>query len=345
MNIAVVFGGISPERNVSINGGRAITEALRAAGHNVIPIDPAFGADAARSEELLADASAFPTTEELAAFSPRNLINCVNSNLFDNIDIAFLVLHGKNGEDGLFQSLLELRGIPYTGSKVLASALAMNKLAAKLVFSSVGVNTPPWSVIRKNDYNNLQLFKEIISEFTDGVVVKPVDQGSSIGVSVVLSADVAEVHRAVLEAAKFCETVIIEQFIEGRELHIGIIGDQVLPIVEVVTDSGFYDYSHKYTKGKTQYFCPADLTEDITEFAQNMAITAFNACGCTGFGRVDFRLDEDGVPYCLEVNTLPGFTTTSLVPMAASHAGFNFTELCELIINNTLGIDANESDE
>ena len=154
MNIAVLYGGISTERNVSIAGGKAVIEALRSKGHNVIAVDPAYGVDGTRSEEQLTNIGVLPTTDELSQFTPRNIIECINSSLFDNIDVAFIVLHGKFGEDGIIQAILELRGIPYTGSKVKASSTAIDKHASKMLFMAAGIPTPPWVVAHAKDYDN-----------------------------------------------------------------------------------------------------------------------------------------------------------------------------------------------
>lgn len=344
MNIAVVHGGISPERNVSIAGGKAVIEALMAKGHNVIPIDPAFGREGLRKVEDLTIIDRFPTDEELSEFSPRSLIQCIDSELFDNIDIAFIVLHGLFGEDGKFQALLDLRGIPYTGSKVKASSVAIDKLSSKLLFTAAGLMTPPWAAVRKEHFGDYDYYEEVRGELGNHVVVKPNDQGSTIGISIVERGNLDDLHEAVMKAGKYSELVIVEQFIKGREITVGLLGEEALPPIEIIPESGFYDYEHKYTKGKTTYECPADIPGDIAEFAQNCAYTAFRVIGCEGFGRADFRMDEDGQMHLLEINTIPGFTATSLVPMAAAETGLDFPDLCEEIINIELGKDT-ENDE
>jgi len=337
MKIAVVYGGISTERNVAIAGGKSVIEALRQNGHEVLAVDPALGADfALRSEDQIADIGQFHTLDELKNFTSRSYIECINSPEFDSVDVAFIVLHGKYGEDGLIQSLLELRGIPYTGSKVKASALSSDKAASKMLFTSAGVLTPQWTMVHKREIDNLDFYKELRSELGKKLVIKPNDQGSTIGLTIVNDGNLDEIHEGIVLASQYSNPVLVERFIEGREITVGILDGEPLPIIEIVTHDGFYDYEHKYTKGKTDYICPADLSEDIAEFTSNMAVIVNNIIGCEGFARVDFRLDDDGQPWCLEINTIPGFTSKSLVPMAAKEIGIDFSELCERIINTAI---------
>lgn len=334
MNIAVLFGGISPERNVSIAGGKAVVEALTELGHNVFPIDPALGADCLLTlEKIVIPINSHPSPEELAEFHTKSYIECINSKLFDDIDCAFLVLHGKNGEDGKIQALLECRGIPYTGSGIKASALSIDKIASKMIFLAAGIPTPQWHIIRKKDIDDYEYLEHIRSETGDILVVKPNDQGSTIGISIVDTGNLDDIHNAILHAFKYSELVLIEEFIEGRELTVGIVGNEPLPVIEIVPESGFYDYDHKYKKGKTEYICPAEIPEDIAEFAQNLALTAYGTLGCSGFGRADFRMNEEGQVFLLEMNTIPGFTATSLVPKAAKLIGIEFPELCQTLID------------
>ena len=336
MNIAVLFGGISPERHVSMNGGKAVVNALRTLGHNVIPIDPALGRDCIVDIDNLEVPNRPPTNSELNQYPLRNMIDCVNSEVFDNVDAAFLVLHGVNGEDGKIQALLECRGIPYTGSNVKASSLSIDKIASKLIFNATGIMTPPWSIARRKNIGDYDFLEHIRSELGNKLVIKPNDQGSSVGVKIINDGNLDDINQAITEALEYSEIALIEQFIEGREITVGIIGEQALPIIEIAPDDGFYDYTHKYTKGKSNYICPADLTEDIEEFTKGIAETAFIELGCAGFARADFRLSEEGQPYIMEMNTIPGFTATSLVPMAAKELGIEFPELCQHILDIAL---------
>lgn len=337
MRIAVLAGGISPERNVSLTSGKSVYYAIKELGHDVVAIDPALGNNCIIDYQNIIIPEGFPDSEELSMFSTRNIIECVNSDVFDNIDIAFIVLHGKNGEDGKIQSLLELRGIPYTGSGVKASSLAIDKLSSKMLFMAAGLPTPPWSVIRKEDFDDYDNIEDIRNELGKNIIIKPNDQGSTIGITRISDGNLDDIHQAILEAGKYSDIVLAESFIEGLELTVGIVGDEALPVIEIIPESGFFDYEHKYKKGKTVYECPADIYEEVSEFLKYTAITAFRALGCKGFGRADFRMDDDGRAFCLEVNTIPGFTSTSLVPMAAKESGIEFNELCQKIID--LGLE------
>jgi len=337
MNIAVLFGGISPERNVSIAGGKAVVEALTQLGHNVFPIDPAYGENSLIPiEKIIIPNNSHPTPEELAQFHTKNYIECINSKIFDEIDAAFLVLHGQNGEDGKIQALLECRGIPYTGSGIKASALSIDKISSKMIFYAVGILTPQWHIFRKKDLEDYEYLEQIRSELGEILVIKPNDQGSTIGISIIDNGNLDDIHNAIINAFYYSDLVLIEEFIEGRELTVGIVGNQTLPIIEIVPESGFYDYYHKYKPGKTEYLCPADIPQDIAEFTQNLAFSAFNALGCSGFARADFRMNEEGQVFLLEMNTIPGFTATSLVPKAAKAIGIEFTELCQKLIDIAL---------
>ncbi len=340
MKIAVIFGGISPERNVSLAGGSAVVKALKSLGHEVLPIDPAYGKDALRTIEDMANIKKYPEEEELKKFPIKNYIECFDSDIFNDVDCAFIVLHGINGEDGRVQALLDLRGIPYTGSKVMASSLALDKNQSKTVFLANNILTPPWTVLNPEDYENFDIIEEIRKQMGNDLVIKPNDQGSTIGISIVSGGNLDDISNAVKKAGRYSRKVIAERFIPGREVTVGIIGGEPLPLIEIKPESGFYDYEHKYSKGKTEYICPMEVSEDISDFTQDMAVSAFEALGCEGFARADFRLTGEGQPFCLEINTIPGFTDTSLVPKAAKVLGIEFPELCEKILS--LAVESNK---
>jgi len=339
MKIAVLFGGISTERTVSIEGGKAVIAALRSKGHQVVPIDPAFGDDIEKQsslEAMLNDISHFPSLAELSAFQTKNILDCIVSPLFDDIECAFIVLHGANGEDGLLQAALELRGIPYTGSGVRASSTSINKAASKLMMEASGILTPNWAIVKRNNLEDYDLFEKIRSYLGTDIIVKPSNQGSTIGINRVIGGNLDDIKHACEEAAAYSDTVIIENYIEGREITVAIIGERAYPVVEIVAQEGFYDYNAKYAGGTTEYICPADLPEEVADYVQAQALMLNDILGCRGFTRVDFRLDEEFQPFCLEINTIPGFTSRSLVPMSAKAAGLDFPELCELIIDIAL---------
>ncbi|RPI17679.1 MAG: D-alanine--D-alanine ligase [Ignavibacteriae bacterium] len=337
MRVIVLTGGVSSERNVSIASSRAIAKGLKESGHEVIVVDPIYGAIQPPEEDILnvrpVIGKEFPTAEELMAYSNRKVIECVSSDLFDNIDIVFLGLHGKFGEDGKIQSLLEMRGVKYTGSGVTSSAMAMDKNISKVMFNHFGVPTPNWFMVEKGNYSFNHVDEKVNAYIDYPAVVKPNDEGSTVGLSIV-QPDVEDMQlTSALELAfKYTDSVMIEQFIPGRELTVAILGDEPLPIVEIKPNDGFYDYEHKYTSGRTEYFCPAEMHEDLCQKIQNNALVAHRALQCKAYSRVDYRLNDNNEFYCLEVNTLPGMTELSLVPKAAKARGIGFSELLNKII-------------
>lgn len=333
MKIAILLGGISPERNISLLSGRAATHALRAKGHTVVAIDPARGVDGMMTDAELAKVTGNALTDaELAAFRPEQLVNCIFSSLLDGIDMVFMGLHGRYGEDGYVQALLDLRGIQYTGSGMLASAMCMDKAVSKMMFQISGIPTPHWVSVTPEQADDMEMLAEVQRELRGPIVVKPNDQGSTIGMSIIETGVVDDLAVAVKLAAKFSSSILVERYIAGRELTVAVLGGEALPVIEIEPKAGFYDYANKYTKGRTEYHCPADLSEEVRDHVQNLAITAHAVLGCRAYSRIDFRLTDENIPFCLEVNTLPGFTETSLLPMAARQAGIEFGDLCEEII-------------
>ena len=250
----------------------------------------------------------------------------------------FLGLHGKFGEDGKIQSLLEFRGIKYTGSGVLASALAMDKDISKKILRSAGIKTPDWLSLRKSGFNNPSETDRLIMKSTGyPCVVKPNDEGSTVGLTII-QPDVEDIQlkKSVELAFEYSGKVLIEQYIKGREITVPVIGDEAFPVIEIRPKGGFYDYEHKYTKGMTEYICPAELSEDVLEKARKYALEAHNLLGCSVYSRIDFILDDKNELYCLEVNTLPGMTDTSLVPKSAAATGMTFRQLIERITELSL---------
>lgn len=336
MKIAVLLGGSSPERLVSIASGRGVISALRELGHDVVAVDPALGPNQIPESELLSQAVGAnpPTKEFLSRLSQKNYIAAIDSHIFDDVDLAFIILHGKFGEDGIVQSLLELRSIPYTGSGVMASAIAMDKVMSKKLFRHHGTPTADWYDYRTDSSPRPPSTKREIAKIGYPNVVKPNDQGSSVAITIVKSE--AEIDAALDEAEKFSDVVLVEKYIQGAELTVGIIGDQPLPVIEIRPHEGFYDYRHKYTKGMTDYLVPAPIEQSLGLKLQEISAMTFSSLGCKTFGRVDFRIGSDGAPYCLEVNTIPGMTETSLVPKAAAAAGISFKDLVGKIVELSL---------
>ncbi len=300
--IAVVMGGPSAEREVSLNTGHGILAALQEKGYDAVGID----------------------------LEPRRFIEQLRD---AGTQVVFIAIHGKYGEDGLLQGALELLGIPYTGSGVLASALAMDKGFTKRLFLQAGISTPDSRLYTAADAKARPLAREIIDAFGLPVVIKPATQGSSIGVTIVEAEETLAV--ALDTAFGYDDHVLIEQFIKGKELTVAILGGdtpRALPVIEIAPHSGRYDYTSKYTKGATEYLCPAPLDAATTQAVQREALAAFTLLGCRGVSRVDVMLDTDNKPYVLEINTIPGMTATSLVPKAAAAAGISFADLCEQIL-------------
>ncbi len=299
MNIAVIYGGTSPENDISIKSGTAIANALRSRGHYV---------------------SEFKWNE-------KQVITSIG--ILQKYDVVFIGYHGGAGEDGHVQAVLELAGIPFTGSGSVASALGMNKILSKKLFEKANVPTPEWDLL-ENERDIADITNRLgKTGLSFPLVIKPSSQGSTVGVSIV--DDKSALQRAIEHAHKFDRQIIVEKYIKGREITVSILGDKALPTVEVVPVDGFYDYEHKYTKGKTRYICPAETDTAIDTKLKEYAITAFNALGCRHYARVDFRLSEKNEIFCLEVNTLPGMTDLSLVPMEARQVGIDFPELVEII--------------
>ena len=324
LKIALLLGGTSPEREVSKLSGTSIYKALLSLGCNPIVIDPAFGINQPK------DLNVFFSNEDKIEISNYNYVHCVNSKLFDNVDIAFLALHGKWGEDGTIQSLFELRGIKYTGSKILASALAMDKIMSKILFQHYNVVTPKWITVENNHKNYPELTNKIKNELGLPCVVKPNDQGSTVGVTICRSED--QLPAAFDLAKGYPNRILVEEFIDGHEVTVAILDNQPLPVLEIKPKHNVYDYECKYTSGMSEYIVPAEIPADTAKQIQEQALAAHISLGCEVYSRADFRLSNDMKPYCLEVNTLPGMTSTSLVPKMAKAVGISFEELIERII-------------
>jgi D-alanine-D-alanine ligase len=336
LKIAVLLGGSSPERLVSIASGKGIVKALRELGHEAIAIDPALGKQQIPESELFSQAieTTPPSQEFLSKLSPRNYLTTVESQIAGNFDLAFIILHGKWGEDGIIQSLLELVPVPYTGSGVMASAIAMDKVMSKKLFMHHGIPTAKWFDYRKNSVPRAETIKREIAKLRYPNVIKPNDQGSSVAITIVKNE--SELDPALDEAEKHSEVVLAEEYIPGAELTVSILGDEALPVIEIRPHGGFYDYHHKYTKGMTDYITPAPIEKTFAVKLQEISLNTFKSLGCKTFGRVDFRVGEDQVPYCLEVNTIPGMTETSLVPKAAAALGISFKGLVGKIVELSL---------
>lgn len=326
--IALLLGGTSPERAVSKSTGKSVYNALQNLGYPTTIIDPAYGADQPANIEL------YFADEDFVPISNPNYIKALNLDVWEKIDLAFLALHGKWGEDGTVQSILQLKEIKYTGSKVLSSALAMDKIKSKILFEHHGVRTPKWIAVKNGDDLNNSIIERISDELKFPVIIKPNDQGSTVGLSICKSEK--DVGRDINLAFKYSERVLIEEYIPGRELTVAVLDDKPLPVLEIKPRHGIYDYECKYTSGMSEYIVPAVIPELVFQELQVLSVQAFKALRCEGYARVDFRLNPENIPFTLEVNTLPGMTSLSLVPKMAQAVGISFDELVEIIINLSL---------
>lgn len=295
--VAVLYGGNSAERDVSLRSGDAVFNALISMGYNAELID----------------------TKD---FSLSELAN-------KNIDRVFIALHGRGGEDGCLQGALEYMDIPYTGSDVLGSALSMDKIRSKQVFQAVNIPTAPFCIADKSIYEKSDAHK-IIEELGHKVMVKPANEGSSIGMAMAINAE--QLHDALTAAFEYDQDVLVEAWITGPEYTVAILGNEALPAIHMETPREFYDYKAKYQSTTTQYHCPCGLPKENEEQLQAIALRAFKATGAKGWGRVDVMRSEVNGWQVLEVNTVPGMTETSLVPKAAKEHGLNFNELVSKVL-------------
>ena len=303
--IGVLMGGISSERDISLKSGRAVSEALIRQGQDAVPLD------ITDSDEIKID----------------SLIRK------SRLDVAFIALHGRLGEDGTIQTILDNAQVPYTGSGAKASSLALDKATAQDLFEKSGMRTPPHVILTGKDFSQVDIKIAPAGPFP--LVVKPACEGSSIGISVVVNKD--DLETAIDRARKFGEKILIEKYIVGRELTVGIVGSETLPVLEICPKNKFFDFEAKYTAGKTEYIVPARIPEKIAGEVRNAALEAHRLLGCENFSRVDFMLDASGRYYILEVNTIPGFTSTSLLPKAAQKIGLGFDQLCLTIVKLAYG--------
>jgi D-alanine-D-alanine ligase len=302
--VGVLMGGYSSEREISLRSGQAVADALSQEGYRVLPLDI--------------------TTDDTAKIIHQ--IQAVP------LDIAFIALHGRLGEDGIIQGILEKLEIPYTGSGIKASQIAFNKILTQKALQSAGLPVAAHYFI--TDGKTVD-FKTVWAHIkSTPLVVKAACEGSSIGVHIVRHP--SEWEPALKNALSYGPHIIIEQFIKGREFTAGIFDREALPVVEICPKSNFFSFTAKYQKGATKYVCPAEISEDLTRKIKELSLSAYETLGCEGFARVDLRVDDNEHPFILEVNTIPGFTGTSLFPKAAHEAGYSFVQVCEKLLNLAL---------
>ncbi len=296
--IAVLMGGGSSERDVSLRSGKAMEAALRRRGYRVIGLD----------------------------VNPSIAVNLKR----EEVEVAVISLHGRGGEDGAIQGLLEVMGIPYTGSGIAASAIGMNKVLTKRLLEYHNLPTPRYAVLRGAGQKGFSL----PMGFNWPVVLKPASEGSTIGVTIVR--EEPDLLPALERAFSYGPLVLMEDYIDGQEVTVGILEEEALPVIEIVPREDFYNYEAKYTPGKTEYILPARIPEETYREVQQLALKVHESIGCEGYSRVDLRLDRKFKPYVLEINTLPGMTETSLLPKAAKDAGIGYDDLVEKILSSAL---------
>lgn len=314
--VAVLLGGKSTEREISLMTGDQIARALEENGYDVRKIDPAGN-----------------LAGELRDFQP---------------DVAFIALHGKFGEDGTIQGMLEMLGVPYVGSGVLTSALAMDKVMTKKILLYEGITTPDCVFFNKRQVQSGEwgdFTRKVSERLGYPVVVKPACQGSTIGINIAKNKE--ELRKAVDEALAYDETGLVERFIDGTEITAAVLGTdepRVLPLIEIVSDTGFYDYEAKYSSTLSHHIIPARVSEEVQQIAKELALRTYRALGCRQFSRVDFMVSKEGIPYVLEVNTIPGMTRTSLFPDAARAAGLSFNGLISFLVDEAWNLARNRPD-
>lgn len=336
MNILVLAGGISTERDVSLKSGEMVARALLSCGHNVILADVFMGIEQGvdfdhpapiREAQISHEA---PNIEEIIKSRPHSKDGYFGQNILSlcrQADIVFLALHGEDGENGKLQATFDLLHIRYTGNNSLSCALAMDKTVTKRLFKDAGIPTPNGYGVTKKDWER----KPIMPNMPYPVVVKPANGGSSIGVSI--AHDENAYIKAIEETFLLEDTLVVEEYIKGREFSVTVMDGRAFPIIEIEPLSGFYDYKNKYAPGMTKETCPADLSEVLTKRMQEIAKEVFEVFSFNTYARMDFLLDEKtNQMYCLEANTLPGMTPTSLIPQEAAQVGIDYETLCENIV-------------
>ena len=298
LNISILYGGASTEYKISIQTGLAIAEAIK---------------DRYNLDMINLDSEIYN--------APQLLVGS---------DLVFNALHGGDGENGSIQSFLDLHHIPYTGSGAKPCKIAMDKNITKLIAKSVDIQTPNWILLKRNQHTGMQLHYNQPSKFSYPYVVKPSSEGSTFGLTI--AREESELEEAIGHASEYGDEILIEEFIPGRELTVGILGNKPLPIVEIKPSHDLYDYKCKYTEGMSEYFVPAELSDSLERSLSEDALKIYKTIGCRHYARADFRLNEAGKHYLLEINTLPGMTATSLLPKAAKAAGLEFPDLIDTII-------------
>jgi D-alanine-D-alanine ligase len=327
MKIVVLKGGISSEREISLISGSIIAKSLRNNGHNVVELDTVLPIEQLHKK--------IEVTDDFIKNGNRNLISLLQHSSLQNNDFIFNALHGGEGENGEVQSLLQMFDFKTNGSDSTGCAIAMDKVSSKLIFERYKIPTPKWEHFNRGKNETIaEMVEDVVKNLKFPVVVKPSSEGSTVGLSIVEKA--GDLEQAFQLSLKYCKEILVEEFIPGRELTVSILNDEALPILEIIPKHRIYDYECKYADGMSEYRCPADLDEQLAAKIKELSVIGFRALKCSGYGRMDLRLSEDNDPYFLELNTLPGMTSHSLLPKAALTANINFETLLEKIIETGL---------
>ena len=342
MKIVVLAGGLSPERNVSLSTGTMVTEALRALGHRAGLIDLYFGLETGGADEAFFDAPVSEAYKKISREAPDldqvrrgrkgdspSMFGPGVLELCRMADMVFLALHGTCGEDGRVQAAFDLMGIPYTGAGYLGSAIAMDKDMTKRLVAGQ-VRTPSWQTVTVTAEN----LDALTEETALPAVVKPIASGSSIGVTIAHTRE--ELRRGLEESVRLGGRTVLEQYIKGREIRVAVLNGRALPSIEIIPQADFYDYANKYQPGAAREVCPAEIPPEWEKAVGEAALAVFRAIGLSVYARADFIVTEEGTPYFLEINTLPGMTPTSLVPQEAAAVGIGYADLCQTIVEASL---------
>lgn len=328
MKIVVLMGGCSSEREVSLSSGKNIAEVLKRDGHEIVLIDTVLPIEQIRKTIV-------PDDHDIRE-GDKNILHLLTDPVIKSADFIFSALHGGSGENGIVQGVLQMLGYRFNGSRAEGCAIAMDKVISKMIFEKNDIPTPRWLYFEKNNGLNIDEIKDrIIDLFNFPFVIKPGHEGSTVGLTIVNDPD--QVGPAISEALKYDSVFLVEEYIPGRELTVAVLGGEALPVVEIRPKHGVYDYECKYTSGMSEYIVPAEIDSELAHRIQELTVSAFNLLRCSGYGRMDLRLSENNTPYFLEMNTLPGMTSTSLVPKAAKAAGLSFNDLISEIIRIGMG--------
>jgi D-alanine-D-alanine ligase len=325
MRVAVLMGGTSDERAVSLSSGAQVARALREAGHEVVAVDTVSGPLSEQEEEVLRQggvAVAPPSDDDLSRLDESKTVALTRDPALGAVDVFFVALHGGSGEDGTVQALLDVAGVSYTGSDRLGCSLAMDKEVSKRLFRDAGMPTPMW-------LTGTPTATDVERKLGLPVIVKVASGGSSL--RLILAHDRAELEQAIEVSRGWNDVVLFEQYHRGRELTVGVVGDQALPVGEIVPAHELFDYECKYQPGLAEEIFPADIDDDLAQRVQRLAVQAHKALRLRDYSRIDFIVDAEGVPWCLEANACPGMTANSLLPKAARAAGVAFPQLCDRI--------------